>query len=122
MIDDIKYEDWKTNANRNPVIQEKGDIIVNKREYEKLSKMHKFKIFRDSFLIFLLIVSILMISLYFFYPDRYKDIITSSPICNPFTNITIEKNINNFYNNVTCNNVCPEFPDKLKIYIINGSI
>jgi len=110
---DPQYDNFRNEVNNHPRVVEKG---------ERLSKISKWGILRDSILIFLFLLVVILLSVWVFYPENFKDNIDNHATCEPFINITNDGDINNLYNNVTCNNVCPAFPTHITFDLQNESV
>lgn len=118
-MNDERYSKWKDEANENEIIKKHGDVLVNKKVIEKRKKEVVWGIIRDSFLIIFVLGFLLLFSFKVFYPENYKDLIETTNICEPFMNVTYYSTTNN-NNTCICNNIC-EFPNKIKLEIVNSS-
>lgn len=126
---DKEYNKWKHGVNNNSEVRKRKDILINKSQINNnpylppLSRPNSdrsyWAYFRDSTLLIFIFVIVLLFAMRTFYPDSYRDVL--SPVCKPSFNYT-DESIN--YNNASCNNFCElecNFPDKLKIEMVNAS-
>ena len=113
-----KYDDWKKEVNNHPSVIKHGDALVS---VEELKKTRRWRIFRDSMILVLFLSVILLVSVYIFYPESYRDIVNVAHVCDPVVNLTtIGGNINN---SCVCDVVCesPNFPSTLRLIVENSS-
>lgn len=109
-----EYKEWKKNVINNKSFIENNEVFINRDELQRIKKelfllkmkdnrkkiYNAWNIIRDVLLIFILIAFISLISLYFLYPEEYKDIINNE--CSP----QIEGDIIDNNSSCVCNNEC----------------
>lgn len=97
-----EYSVWKKSVENNTTFKKSGDRIISLAEFNSLTTGSRWKIIKDSLILFMLFLAVVLISVYVLYPDNFRDSISTT--CAPIVNSTLicESPIVN----VTCNNIC----------------